>query len=94
VQQATGGYPQTRPRSVSLSTTGGASLTRPAVALFHTVIVKGVDMEIMVFIILLGVALIDGKLWKITLEQNRHNRAVEVLLKEIRDRSGSTNSTA
>jgi hypothetical protein len=44
-------------------------------------------MEIMVFIILLGVVLIDGKLWKVVLEQRRHNKAVESLLAEIRDRS-------
>jgi hypothetical protein len=37
---------------------------------------------------LLGVALIDGKLWKMVLEQRRHNKAVEQLLAEIRDRSG------
>lgn len=47
-------------------------------------------MEIIVFLILLGVALIDGKLWKVVLEQHRHNKAVEGLLAEIRDRSGST----
>jgi hypothetical protein len=41
----------------------------------------------MVFIILLGVAMIDGKLWKVVLEQRRHNKTVEALLAEIRDRS-------
>jgi hypothetical protein len=39
-------------------------------------------------LILLGVALIDGKLWKVILEQRRHNKAVEQLLAEIRDRCG------
>ncbi|MBC8872534.1 MAG: hypothetical protein H8E44_24130 [Planctomycetes bacterium] len=41
-------------------------------------------MEIMVLIILIGVVLIDGKLWKVVLEQRRHNRRVEQLLAEIR----------
>ena len=41
-------------------------------------------MEIMVFIILLGVVLIDGKLWKLLFEQRQHNKAVERLLAEIR----------
>ena len=41
-------------------------------------------MEIMVLIILVGVVLIDGKLWKVVLEQRRHNRCVEHLLTEIR----------
>lgn len=41
-------------------------------------------MEIMLFIILVGVILIDGKLWKVVLEQSRHNRAVEQLLAEMR----------
>ncbi len=45
-------------------------------------------METVVFIILLAVALIDGKLWKVVLEQRRHNKAVEALLADIRDRSG------
>jgi hypothetical protein len=45
-------------------------------------------VEIMVLLILLGVALVDGKLWKVVLEQRRHNKAVEQLLAEIRDRSG------
>jgi hypothetical protein len=38
----------------------------------------------MVLIILVGVVLIDGKLWKMVLEQRRHNRTVEQLLAEIR----------
>jgi hypothetical protein len=42
---------------------------------------------VMIFLILLGVALIDGKLWKIVLDQRRHHKAVEALLVEIRDRS-------
>jgi hypothetical protein len=45
-------------------------------------------MNVIILLILLGVALIDGKLWKMVLEQRRHNRAVEQLLGEIRDRSG------
>jgi sulfite exporter TauE/SafE len=50
-------------------------------------------METMVFIILLGVVLIllgvvliDAKLWKVVLEQRRHDKAVEGLLAELRDR--------
>ena len=43
-------------------------------------------MEVMVFIILLGIVLIDGKLWKVVWEQRRHNKAVEQLLAEIRAR--------
>ena len=49
----------------------------------------GEFMEVMVFIIMLGVALIDGKLWKVVLEQRRHNKTVEALLAEIRDHSQS-----
>ena len=43
-------------------------------------------MEIMVFIVMIGVAMIDAKLWKAVLEQRRHNKAVEQLLAEIRER--------
>jgi hypothetical protein len=43
-------------------------------------------MEIMVFLILIGVAMIDGKLWAAVLEQRRHNKAVELLLAESRGR--------
>jgi hypothetical protein len=46
-------------------------------------------MEIMVFIILLGVLLIDAKLWKVVAEQRRHNRAVEAILAERRERASS-----
>ena len=47
-------------------------------------------MEIMVVIIVLGfLAMIDAKLWKVVLEQRRHNNAVEALLTEIRNRSGA-----
>ncbi len=42
-------------------------------------------MTIMVFIILVGVALVDAKLWRIMSEQNRHDKAVEALLQEIRN---------
>jgi hypothetical protein len=50
---------------------------------------KGTTMEIMTFIILIGVALIDGKLWKIMKAQRDHHRKVEALLSEIRDRAAS-----
>jgi hypothetical protein len=46
-------------------------------------------MEIMTFVILIGVALIDGKLWKIMKSQSEHNRKVEALLTEIRDKQPS-----
>ncbi|MBK7974421.1 MAG: hypothetical protein IPK07_14460 [Deltaproteobacteria bacterium] len=38
------------------------------------------------FLIMLGVAMIDAKLWTVVLEQRRHNRAVEALLADLRDR--------
>ena len=44
-------------------------------------------MEAMVCIILIGVALIDAKLWKLVMAQRDHNRNVERLLAEIRDQS-------
>jgi len=34
----------------------------------------------MVILILIGVAMIDAKLWKMLLEQRRHNKAMEALL--------------
>jgi hypothetical protein len=43
-------------------------------------------MEVMTIFILIGVALIDGKLWRMMAEQGRHNKAIEALLAEIRDR--------
>jgi hypothetical protein len=43
-------------------------------------------METMTLIILIGVAMIDAKLWKIMKSQRDHNRTVERLLTEIRDR--------
>jgi hypothetical protein len=43
-------------------------------------------MEIMTFIILIGVALIDGKLWKMMASQKRHYERVESLLAGIRDK--------
>ena len=46
-------------------------------------------MEIMTFIILIGVALIDGKLWKIMKAQRDHFRKVEALLSEISDKAAS-----
>ncbi len=39
--------------------------------------------------LLIGVALIDGKLWKIMKSQREHNREVETLLSEIRDKLDS-----
>jgi hypothetical protein len=42
----------------------------------------------MTFIILIGVALIDAKLWKIMKAQRVHARTVEALLLEIRDKTG------
>jgi hypothetical protein len=47
-------------------------------------------MEAMVCIILIGVAMIDAKLWKLVISQRDHNRAVERLLAEIRDRKPSS----
>ena len=35
--------------------------------------------------ILIGVAMIDAKIWKLVLEQGRHNKAAEALLAKIRD---------
>lgn len=49
-------------------------------------VTRRAQVSIMVFIIMIGVALIDGKLWKLMSEQSRHNRAVEGLLQEIRDK--------
>ncbi|MGE5293475.1 MAG: hypothetical protein ACM3VT_01470 [Solirubrobacterales bacterium] len=40
-------------------------------------------------LILIGVAMIDGKLWKMVIEQSRHNKAAEALLAEIRDQGKS-----
>jgi hypothetical protein len=45
-------------------------------------------MDWMTLIILIGVVLIDGKLWKIVMAQRDHNRKVEALLSEIRDKTG------
>jgi hypothetical protein len=44
-------------------------------------------MEAMTIFILLGVALIDAKLWKMMKAQGNHYRKVEDLLSEIRDRA-------
>jgi hypothetical protein len=46
-------------------------------------------MDWMTFIILIGVVLIDGKLWKIMKSQGEHHRKVEGLLSEIRDKQAS-----
>jgi hypothetical protein len=43
-------------------------------------------MGIAEWLILLGVAMIDAKLWKMVLEQSRHGLAEEKLLIEIRER--------
>jgi hypothetical protein len=45
------------------------------------------DHPVMLLFILIGVALIDGKLWKMMAKQKRHNRTVEALLSETRDRT-------
>ena len=37
-------------------------------------------------LILIGVAMIDAKLWKLMLAQGKHQRTVEALLAEIRDK--------
>ena len=46
-------------------------------------------MESMVCIILIGVAMIDAKLWKLVIAQRDHNRTVERLLAEIRDQNAA-----
>ena len=46
-------------------------------------------MEIMTLIILVGVALIDGKLWKMMKAQREHHKKVEGLLTEIRDKAAA-----
>jgi hypothetical protein len=38
------------------------------------------------WLILIGVAMIDAKLWRVVLEQRRHSRDQEKILTEIRDR--------
>jgi hypothetical protein len=43
-------------------------------------------MDWITFIILIGVVLIDVKLWKIMKSQGDHNQKVEALLSEIRDK--------
>jgi hypothetical protein len=43
-------------------------------------------MDWMTLIILIGVVLIDAKLWKIMMSQGEHNRKVEALLSDIRDK--------
>ncbi|MGA2257531.1 MAG: hypothetical protein ABSG53_22960 [Thermoguttaceae bacterium] len=43
-------------------------------------------METCVIIIVIGVALTDAKLWKLMLEQRRHNREVEESLAAIADK--------
>lgn len=45
-------------------------------------------MQVVLWLIFVGLVLIDGKLWKLVIEQGRSNRAVESLLREIRDRDG------
>ena len=46
-------------------------------------------MAIMTGIILIGVVMIDGKLWKMVVAQRDHHRKVEALLTEIRDGASS-----
>ncbi len=45
-------------------------------------------MNLVVIIIMIGVALIDGKLWKMMAAQRDHHRNVEAMLSEIRDSLG------
>ncbi len=45
-------------------------------------------MDLVVIIIMIGVALIDGKLWKMMAAQRDHHRTVEAILSEIRDSLG------
>jgi hypothetical protein len=58
-------------------------------AFYHNEAEKGPTMEIMTFIILIGVALIDGKLWKIMKAHRDHHKKVEGLLSEIRDKAAA-----
>ncbi len=41
-----------------------------------------------IVLILIGVAMIDAKLWKVVLEQRRHDKVMEELLAEFLGRSG------
>jgi hypothetical protein len=43
-------------------------------------------MEAAVWLILIGLCFVDWHLWKLVLDQRRHNQATESLLAEIRDR--------
>jgi hypothetical protein len=43
-------------------------------------------MDWTIIIIVIGVVLIDGKLWKMMVAQSSHHRTVEALLTEIRDK--------
>ena len=43
-------------------------------------------MDWMTLVILIGVVLIDAKLWKIMKSQGEHNQKVEALLSDIRDK--------
>lgn len=45
-----------------------------------------------IIIIMIGVALIDGKLWKMMAAQGDHHRKVEAMLAEIRDSLGHAQS--
>ena len=56
---------------------------------FHHEAKKGTTMDWMTLFILIGVALIDGKLWKIMKAQRDHYRKTEALLSEIRDKATS-----
>ena len=51
----------------------------------HITLYESNTMEWMTFFILVGVALIDGKLCKIMRAQRDHNRKIEDFLKVIRD---------
>ena len=42
----------------------------------------------LIFFTCAGVILIDGKLWKMMASQEAHQKRVEALLREIRDKGG------
>jgi hypothetical protein len=45
-------------------------------------------VNLVIIIIMIGVALIDGKLWKMMAAQRDHQQKVEAILSEIRDSLG------
>jgi len=46
-------------------------------------------MEFAIWVIVIGLALIDGHIWKMVREQTRHNKATEAILAEIRNSLGA-----